>query len=82
MEPFALQTFWGLYAAELLRNLDSSGEGLSQTEATRRYRNGIMLWFRFVYSMRTITPLILGMACTIRTQRFILSKGFPGHSDP
>lgn len=38
----------------------------------RRYRNGIMLGFRFVYGMRTITPLILGMDRTIPTRRFIL----------
>ena len=36
MEPFPLQTFWGLSAAELLRSLDSSGDGLSQAEAKRR----------------------------------------------
>jgi Mg2+-importing ATPase len=36
MEPFPLQTFWGLSAAELLRSLDSSAEGLSQAEAKRR----------------------------------------------
>ena len=33
MEPFVLQTFWGLSTAELLQGLDSSGEGLSQDEA-------------------------------------------------
>jgi membrane protein DedA with SNARE-associated domain len=38
----------------------------------RRYHNGIMLGFRFVYGMRTITPLILGMDRTIRVRRFIL----------
>ena len=32
----------------------------------------IMLGFRFVYGMRTITPLILGMDGTIRVRRFIL----------
>ena len=31
-----------------------------------------MLGFRFVYGMRTITPLILGMDRTIRVRRFIL----------
>ena len=36
MEQLPLQTFWGLSAAELLRSLDSSGEGLSQAEAKRR----------------------------------------------
>ena len=36
MEPLPLQTFWGLSAAELLRSLDSSSEGLSQAEAKRR----------------------------------------------
>jgi membrane protein DedA with SNARE-associated domain len=41
-------------------------------QAMRRYRNGIMLGFRFVYGMRTITPLILGMDRTIRIRRFIL----------
>jgi membrane protein DedA with SNARE-associated domain len=41
-------------------------------QAMRRYRNGIMLGFRFVYGMRTITPLILGMDRTIRTRQFIL----------
>lgn len=40
--------------------------------AMRRYRNGIMLGFRFVYGMRTITPLILGTDRTIRIPRFIL----------
>ena len=38
----------------------------------RRYRNGIMLGFRFVYGMRTITPLLLGMDRTIRVGRFVL----------
>jgi membrane protein DedA with SNARE-associated domain len=41
-------------------------------QAMQRYRNGIMLGFRFVYGMRTITPLILGMDRTIRIRRFIL----------
>lgn len=40
--------------------------------AMRLYRNWIMLGFRFVYGMRTITPLILGMDRTIRIRRFIL----------
>ena len=40
--------------------------------AMRRYRIGIMLGFRFVYGMRTITPLILGMDRTIPVRRFIL----------
>jgi membrane protein DedA with SNARE-associated domain len=40
--------------------------------AIRRYHNWIMLGFRFVYGMRTITPLILGMDRTIRVRRFIL----------
>lgn len=38
----------------------------------RRHRNGIMLGFRFVYGMRTITPLILGMDRTVPVRRFIL----------
>jgi membrane protein DedA with SNARE-associated domain len=38
----------------------------------RRYRNGIMLGFRFVYGMRIVTPLLLGMDRTIRIRRFIL----------
>jgi membrane protein DedA with SNARE-associated domain len=38
----------------------------------RRYRDGIMLGFRFVYGMRIVTPLILGMDRTIRVRRFIL----------
>jgi membrane protein DedA with SNARE-associated domain len=38
----------------------------------RRYRNGIMLGFRFVYGMRTITPLLLGMDRTVPIRRFIL----------
>jgi membrane protein DedA with SNARE-associated domain len=37
-----------------------------------RYRNGIMLGFRFVYGMRIVTPLLLGMDRTIRVRRFIL----------
>jgi len=40
--------------------------------AMQRYRNWIMLGFRFVYGMRTVTPLILGMDRTIPTRRFIL----------
>ena len=36
METSTLRTFWGLSTAELLQNLDSSGEGLSQAEAKRR----------------------------------------------
>jgi membrane protein DedA with SNARE-associated domain len=40
--------------------------------ATRRYRNGIMLGFRFVYGMRIVTPLLLGMDRTVRVRRFIL----------
>ena len=40
--------------------------------AIRRYHNWIMVGFRFVYGMRTITPLILGMDRTIRVRRFIL----------
>jgi hypothetical protein len=35
MEPLPLRTFRGLSAAELLRSLESSGEGLSQVEAKR-----------------------------------------------
>jgi membrane protein DedA with SNARE-associated domain len=38
----------------------------------RRYRNGIMLGFRFVYGMRIITPLILGTDRTIRVWWFML----------
>ncbi len=41
-------------------------------QAMRRYHNWIMLGFRFVYGMRTITPLILGMDRTIPVRRFIL----------
>ena len=40
--------------------------------AMRLNRNWIILGFRFVYGMRTITPLILGMDRTIRIRRFIL----------
>ncbi len=40
--------------------------------AVKRYRNGIMLGFRFVYGMRIVTPLLLGMDRTIRVRRFIL----------
>jgi len=40
--------------------------------AMRRYRNGIILGFRFVYGMRIITPLVLGMDRTIPTRRFIV----------
>jgi membrane protein DedA with SNARE-associated domain len=40
--------------------------------AMQRYHNWIMLGFRFVYGMRTVTPLILGMDRTIRIRRFIL----------
>jgi len=40
--------------------------------AMHRYRNGIMLGFRFVYGMRIVTPLLLGMDRTIRVRRFIL----------
>ena len=40
--------------------------------AMRRYRNGIMLGFRFVYGIRMITPLILGMDRTIPARWFIL----------
>jgi len=40
--------------------------------AVRRYRNWIMIGFRFVYGMRTITPLVLGMDRTIPARRFIL----------
>lgn len=36
MKSSVLQTFWELSAAELLRSLESSGEGLSQAEAERR----------------------------------------------
>ena len=38
----------------------------------RRYRTGVMLGFRFVYGMRIITPMILGVDRTIRTRQFIL----------
>jgi membrane protein DedA with SNARE-associated domain len=38
----------------------------------QRYRNGIMLGFRFVYGMRIVTPLLLGMDRSIRVRRFIL----------
>jgi membrane protein DedA with SNARE-associated domain len=38
----------------------------------RRYRNGVMLGFRFVYGMRIVTPLLLGTDRTIRIRRFIL----------
>ncbi|MCE5263796.1 MAG: DedA family protein [Deltaproteobacteria bacterium] len=41
-------------------------------QAMRRYRNGIMLGFRFVYGMRMITPLILGMDRSIPARWFIL----------
>jgi membrane protein DedA with SNARE-associated domain len=34
--------------------------------AMRRYRNGIMLGFRFVYGMRIVIPLLLVMDRTIR----------------
>ncbi len=37
-----------------------------------RYRNGIMLGFRFVYGMRIVTPLLLGMDRTTGIRRFIL----------
>jgi membrane protein DedA with SNARE-associated domain len=40
--------------------------------ALRRYRNWIMIGFRFVYGMRTVTPLVLGMDRTIPARRFIL----------
>jgi len=40
--------------------------------AMRRYRTGVMLGFRFVYGMRIITPMILGVDRTIRTRQFIL----------
>ena len=38
----------------------------------RRYRNWVMLGFRFVYGMRIVTPLLLGMDRTIRIWWFIL----------
>jgi membrane protein DedA with SNARE-associated domain len=40
--------------------------------AMQRYHNGIMLGFRFVYGMRIVTPLLLGMDRTVRIRRFIL----------
>ena len=40
--------------------------------AMRRYRNGIMLGFRFVYGMRIVAPLLLGMDRTIPVRRFLL----------
>jgi membrane protein DedA with SNARE-associated domain len=40
--------------------------------AMRRFRRGITLGFRFVYGMRTITPLLLGMDRTVPVRQFIL----------
>ena len=56
--------------------LDSHPSWKSRAErvhrAMRRYRNGIILGFRFVYGMRMITPLILGMDRSIPARWFIL----------
>jgi membrane protein DedA with SNARE-associated domain len=40
-----------------------------------RYRDGVILGFRFMYGFRLVTPLVLGMDRKIRAGRFALLNG-------
>ncbi|OPY93115.1 MAG: Inner membrane protein YohD [Syntrophaceae bacterium PtaU1.Bin231] len=69
-----LYFFWGRRQGTVLLEKHPVWKRRSEKvyRALRRYRNGIMLGFRFVYGMRTITPLILGMDRSIPARWFFL----------